>query len=395
QHLTRLSLESSAHAALITRGGRTWAYAGQLSQPAVEELAQLLAHYWEHDGGSDLARYVHLKTNGGEYMLYATSLGDDFVLALAFEAETPFMEMRARANALARKLSSPPPVQPAAEGAAEPTGEAGPEESPPPEDADVPIPSDWRPDQFDLNDGRQAFLEDLLRSLDIPTPQGEPAAAEDTPPVEVDLSPADWEEWETELDDLFVEPPVEEAAQTPSPVADDTHPIATSPEEEAVSPDAETRPTAVVDEEEAPEKEDKPPTPEPDSLTRHNLTYACVLVPRLPQHHLVGDLADALAGWVRDLSLAFGWRLEHLSVRPDYLQWIAVVPPDQSPGMMVHNLSVETSKRIFAEFPRLARDNPSGEFWAPGYLIVNGRDPFARNMVQNFIDQVRARQGAE
>jgi len=39
QHLTRLTLESSAQAALITRGDSLWAYAGQLSQGAAKELA--------------------------------------------------------------------------------------------------------------------------------------------------------------------------------------------------------------------------------------------------------------------------------------------------------------------------------------------------------------------
>ena len=39
QHLTRLTLESSAQAALITRDKELWAYAGQLSQNAANELA--------------------------------------------------------------------------------------------------------------------------------------------------------------------------------------------------------------------------------------------------------------------------------------------------------------------------------------------------------------------
>jgi len=174
-------------------------------------------------------------------------------------------------------------------------------------------------------------------------------------------------------------------------------------ETEEVEPDADTRPTVIAVEQPqerlaAAEVEYENGkrgqlAVESDTLTLHNLTYACVLVPRLPQHHLVGDLADRLTEWVQQLSLAFDWRLEHLAVRPNYLHWIAVVPPNTSPGMMVHNLRVETSRRIFEEFPRLERDNPSGEFWASEYLIVNGRDPFTRQMVQEFIDNVRARQG--
>ena len=386
QHLTRLSLESAAHAALITRGSQTWAYAGQLSQPAMEELARALAHYWAHDGGSDLARFIRLESTNSEYMLYATSLGGDYVLALAFETEMPFSEMRTRAGVLARKLSQPPREGDDAVVAETASLEdaALPAELP---TEDVAIPSDWRPDQGAYAEGRQAFLEDLLKSLEIPAPEA--SVGESAPHVDVEVS--------------AVEP---EADTRPRPEEDhflDGEPLQTA----EVSPDADTRPTVVVTDgaqerstDLAAKAEDNAESrdqlaPEPDTLTLHNLTYACVLLPRLPQHHLVGDLADRLAEWVQQLSLAFGWRLEHLAVRPNYLHWIAVVPPNTSPGMMVYNLRLETSRRVFEEFPRLERDNPSGEFWASGYLIVNGRDPFTRQMVQEFIDNVRARQGVE
>ncbi len=384
QHLTRLSLESAAHAALITRGSQTWAYAGQLSQPAVEELARAVAHYWAHDGGSDLARFIRLESTNSEYMLYATSLGGDYVLALAFETEMPFSEMRTRAGALARKLSQPPREgDDALPDAIAMQDAVAPEEDPSADD--VAIPADWRPDQGAFAEGRQAFLEDLLKSLDIPAPEA--SAVERAPAVDVGVSDVE--------PDVSV-PPQAEAGR----FLDDEK----SPEAE-VSPEADTRPTAVAAEPqqaqpadseiEAEREESGQLAVEPDTLTLHNLTYACVLVPRLPQHHLVGDLADRLAEWVQQLSLAFGWRLEHLAVRPNYLHWIAVVPPSTSPGMMVHNLRLETSRRVFEEFRRLENDNPSGEFWASGYLIVNGRDPFTRQMVQEFIDNVRARQGVE
>lgn len=113
QHLTRLSLGSAAQAALITRGSQLWAYAGQLAQPAAEELGRAVGHYWAHDGGSDLARFIRLDATSSEYMMYATSLGDDYVLALVFETEMPFTEMRTHAGDLARKLSTPPKDDPA------------------------------------------------------------------------------------------------------------------------------------------------------------------------------------------------------------------------------------------------------------------------------------------
>jgi len=400
QHLTRLSLESAAQAALITRGSQLWAYAGQLPQLAAEELARAVGHYWAHDGGSDLARFIRLDVTNSEYMMYATSLGGDYVLALAFETEMPFSEMRSHAGSLARKLSTPPVDDTAArkldsvpqqETVSEEMDQVS--EQPDTEfiEEDLPpIPTDWRPDQ-DVAEGRQAFFEDLLASMDIPQP--------DTVEVEEFEMPEQAEPVGDSTPASGPPPPLEVESEEHLPLEEDL--------EAALELSlAETRPTPIREtetlvEEEAPvDAEDpvvvlKPGALEPDTATLHNLTYACVLVPRLPQHHLVGDLATFLTQWVTQLSLAFGWRLEHLAIRPDYLHWIAVVPPDSSPGMMVHNIREETSQYVFSEFPRLARENPSGEFWASGYLIVNGRDPFSRQMVQEFIGSVRTRQGAQ
>ena len=195
------------------------------------------------------------------------------------------------------------------------------------------------------------------------------------------------------VDSSIPPPPIEVASEAPLPSEEDL--------EAALDLSlADTNPTQIKEKEtfseaEAPIKELKPGALEPDTPTLHNLTYASVLVPRLPQHHLVGDLATFLTRWVTQISVAFGWRLEHLAIRPDYLNWIAVVPPNSSPGMMVHNVRQESSKHIFSQFPQMERDNPSGEFWASGYLIVNGRDPFSRQMVQEFIGSIRTRQGAQ
>ena len=399
QHLTRLSLESAAQAALITRGSQLWAYAGQLPQPAAEELARAVGHYWAHDGGSDLARFIRLDATKSEYMMYATSLGDDYVLALAFETEMPFTEMRTHAGDLARKLSTPPVDDTAARRvdsvlqqgtASEEMFSVGEHVAADFVGEDLPpIPTDWRPDQ-DVAEGRQAFFEDLLASMDIPQPNGTEVAE-----VEIPIQGAPAEIVGDRIDASVPPIPQKAASEAPLPF-----PLGDDLEAALDLSLAETRPTPINEtetlvEEETPVKVLKPGTLESDTSTLHNLTYACVLVPRLPQHHLVGDLATFLTQWVTQLSLAFGWRLEHLAIRPDYIHWIAVVPPNSSPGMMVHNIRQETSQYIFSEMPRLERENPSGEFWASGYLIVNGRDPFSRQMVQEFIGSVRTRQGVQ
>jgi REP element-mobilizing transposase RayT len=129
------------------------------------------------------------------------------------------------------------------------------------------------------------------------------------------------------------------------------------------------------------------------SPSAYNLTYACLLIPRFQHHHLTGDLADRLSEWVPKTCVAYGWRLEFLSIRPDYLQWIVNVPPATPPSYLMRIMRQQTSEKIFDEFPRFKRDNPSGDYWAPGYLIMGGSQPHPAQLVKDFIAQVRQRQG--
>ena len=81
----------------------------------------------------------------------------------------------------------------------------------------------------------------------------------------------------------------------------------------------------------------------------YDLNYACLLVPRFGTHHLTGDLSERLSKWMPNICIAFGWRLEHLSVRPDYLQWVVNVPPTTSPGYLMRIMRKQTSNKIFME----------------------------------------------
>jgi hypothetical protein len=105
QHLTRLTLESSAQAALITRENELWAYAGQLSQNAANELTATVSRHWDGQKGNDLLRFVRLESTKAEHMLYATSMATNVILALVFDAETPFSTIRSQANSLAHSLA--------------------------------------------------------------------------------------------------------------------------------------------------------------------------------------------------------------------------------------------------------------------------------------------------
>jgi putative transposase len=125
----------------------------------------------------------------------------------------------------------------------------------------------------------------------------------------------------------------------------------------------------------------------------HSLYYVCLMVPRLPQHLLVGALSRQLNGAFNQLCLAYGWRLEYIAVRPDYLLWIVNLSPLTSPNYLMRILRQKTSDRIFESFPDLMKDNPSGDFWAPGYLIMSGSQPPSIQIIRDFIHKTRDHQG--
>lgn len=132
---------------------------------------------------------------------------------------------------------------------------------------------------------------------------------------------------------------------------------------------------------------------EPASPAFSQLSYTCVLIPRLPQHHLTGLLSDQLSQWVQQLCLAFGWRLEGIAIRPDYLQWTVQVTPQIAPSNLVRIIRQRASESIFQAFPALAIANPSGDFWATGYLIVGGPQPPSPRLLRDYIAETRRRQG--
>ena len=104
QQLTQLTLESSAQAAFITRQNELWAYAGQLSREAAQELTDSIQRYWDTEGESDLLRFVRLQATEAQHMLYVRKLSENMTLALVFDAETPFSTIRSQAGKLVKNL---------------------------------------------------------------------------------------------------------------------------------------------------------------------------------------------------------------------------------------------------------------------------------------------------
>jgi CheY-like chemotaxis protein len=370
QHLTRLTLESSAQAALITSDDQLWAYAGQLPQTSTGELTETVLRYWDRQKESDLVRFVHLTSTGAEHMLYATRLTKNMVLALIFDAETPFSTIHTQANQLVHSLSASPA-----------------EKQNDPQDEEEDIPS--------------AHISAILTDIPSPNPNQEtktlplkytnkasvasPISAtlplrfsrESSPAIHLDRSvPQEEDESSIDLEKTVVSPSTTRKSKFRWNGA----------AQEAQEDEEVTRPNSISE-------SARRIILDPVSPSVYNLDYACLLVPRLPNHHLIGDLSDRLPDWMRETCIAFAWRLEYLAVRPEYLLWNVNVAPSASPAYLMRIMRQQISARIFEDFPRLKKENPSGDFWASGYLIMGGSHPPAIHIIKEFIAQTRQRQG--
>jgi len=416
QHLTRLTLESSAQAALITRKKELWAYAGQLSQNAANELALTVSRHWDGQKGNDLLRFVRLESTKAEHMLYATSMSAEVILALVFDAETPFSTIRSQANSLAHSLAiaktgpveslerNPAPkreqvqVEPEAEEYDDDSGEDLEipsiadilDEIPPPvpvgrtqvDPSPMSMESDEEVVDVDTETELDPSAAETRPSTPLPKISSRRLSQESSPAIR--LSELISTDRQVEQEEYQADFPDELAATMPSK-SQRRHP-ATPIRQPAPGELDETRPHTITE-------VARKMLPEAASPGMAQLNYACLLVPRFTAHYMTGDLADRMSEWMPNICIAFGWRLEFLAVRPEYLQWVVNVTPNTSPGYLMRIMRQQTSEKTFREFPRLKRDNPSGDFWAPGYLIMGGIQPHPPQLVKDYIRQTRQRQG--
>jgi REP element-mobilizing transposase RayT len=393
QHLTRLTLESSAQAALITRKNSVWAYAGSLSQNAAKEVAQTVTRNWDGQKGSDLLRFIRLESTKAEHMLYATRLVTDTMLALVFDAETPFSTIRSQASQLITDLDDE---------RFEPQKPSMPAQSPANQDQDtqdiplisnilnnIPTPNPEPPTthEFRLPPKKEIFDPNETR-VSAPLSNASVFTREASPAVHLNKTPAATNQAK---DSLGSEKPF----QSPKTVFNQVEVTAQShPKPRPETPIARPAPGSLeVTRESHTTEAARKLVMEPTSAGLYHLTYACLLVPRFSSHYITGDLADKIGDWLPNICIAFGWRLEYLSVRPEYLQWVANVQPNTSPGYLMRIMRQQTSEKLFSEFPRMKKENPSGDFWAPGYLIMGGTQPHPQQLVRDYIHQIRQRQG--
>ncbi|WP_298007708.1 MULTISPECIES: transposase [Anaerolinea] len=344
---------------------------------AAEALKAQIERLWEMEEATDVVRFARLSEELGERILYVTALTPHMALGLVYPLKTPLSRIRTEALQMTRTLTNG-------------SAPASPEKTVPPQPRAAPAsPAAWLPETLPPEEEtaeedlpEQISLADLLG--DVPPPDPQPAT-EWVP--EIDLS----------LPRVSVEtpaPPIHEAPAVEAPPPPEPEPAP------AQSASAETLPALLPEEEELavnhatvlPDLTSIQQI-EPVSTAFSQIFYTCVLIPRLPSHFLTGALGEQVSQRVQQLCLAFGWRLEGIAVRPQYMQWSVQVSPSIAPATLIRVIRQRTSSFIFEHFPALAEENPSGDFWASGYLIVSGPQPPSPRLLRDYIEETRRRQG--
>jgi REP element-mobilizing transposase RayT len=146
-------------------------------------------------------------------------------------------------------------------------------------------------------------------------------------------------------------------------------------------------------------KEEGKPDLQPDVVFEmvhsecYELSFTCLLIPRFPSHQLKGDLANYLPDWLQQICVSFSWPIEFTTVDPGYFQWGLRANASTAPTHIMQTIRSETSKMVLSTFGKIARENLSDDFWAPGHLVVLGIRPHSDDMITQYIRMIRKQQG--
>lgn len=132
---------------------------------------------------------------------------------------------------------------------------------------------------------------------------------------------------------------------------------------------------------------------EPFEKRAYDMSYACLLIPRNPEHELTGKVADFIEKAIADICKTFGWRVSVVQVRPAYFQWVLSATVSTAPTICIRTIRDQTSKGILAKFKQFRDKTPYQDFWAPGYMVLVSTETHPQSIIDEFITLTRQQQG--
>lgn len=359
--LERLAAASNIQEVILLRKSDVWAYAGRLSRDAVREIQDLVLRNIDLEQDFDLLRYMRLTSRDDQHGLWAKLLLANMILAVIYDLNTSFAEMRQQTNALADALSRPALAQP-----------------PEPE------------------------------SRGLSTVDGRPAARRRT----IRMQPSSRSRYWRQLGLSAPRRPMGEASEPPSPRTplrrqdvplsgpefdnlDQSGDMGTSDSRglDSLTDYLRSQSDTFRDSRDPTPDSSLPQTaPSPDEssqLDAPRIPYSCVLTPRFESSRLTTDLAGILRGVLPQICISYGWWLDFLEVMVDCLHWVAILPPTETVAAHVQTVRRLTSACLLDAFPEYFRENFSKDFWAPGYSVRAGSQGHTALEIQSYVTNYR------
>ena len=359
RYLAQLIEKSFAQEALLIQNQVVWSYAGRLPEESVQELNVKINKVMNQETKCDCTKFIRLETTQTEYTLYASLLALGVILALVFDPDIPFGIVRKKTKELANTLllldSDDIRLKSLSAGRMESKGIF--------EEKTIPMQQNILPSSFGAEFGADDGLESssigysVNNSLNpLPNRQSNPKSIDQVPGLDL-------------INDLRLTnqgggsaPAVKEKNVKENGYKQDF----TQPERHQLSLMNEFLPDAL-----------------------YNLSYSFLLITRFDSNYPPLDRDEIIKDCIKKLHVSYGWKLESLEIHQDFLRWVSSFPPTFAPSRHIETIRKETSKRLFEDFPQFKQVNLSGDYWAPGYLVVGGNNAISDQLVSAYIKQNR------
>ena len=355
RYLAHLIEKSFAQEALLIQNEQVWSYAGRLPEESVQELNVKINKVMNQETKCDCTKFIRLETTQTEHTMYASLLALGLILALVFDPDIPFGIVRKKTKELANtqllldsddiRLKSLPA------GRMESTALL--------EEKTIPRQQNILPSSFGSDDGLDASSIGwpVSNSLDpLTNRQSNPEGVDQAPNLDF-------------INDLRI---TSQGAE---------HTFASK--EKNVQENGSDQDFA------QPERNQFSLMHEfiPDSL--YHLSYSFLLITRFASNFPPMDRDEIIKDCIMKLHVSYGWKLESLEIQQDFIRWVSSFPPTFAPSKHIETIRKETSKRLFEDFPQFNKVNLSGDYWAPGYLVVGGNNAISDQLVSAYIKQNR------
>lgn len=415
--IERLLQNGTALAATLMQGNHLLSQEGSLSQAAFLNLAEILRKNWGNENNPDFKHFTAAKLDDQNVLIQARQATETCLIGLVFPFETRLNTIIAHTDEIAHKLAQ-------ASGYSKNIPYEKVDQDPPIE-AYAASMSNWQP-EFDASspgDGSpiQVMHEphsEALHESNASLPQTfgsdddaiilKPHILQDTTDGDQDgLHELPWSEvisfnenrsdsdilqgapssqntgnqdLSEILSNLFADDRDQSENSTTNQLAEQSAEALRLPHQTPLQPEA-TKLNQPVKHTTPDSKQPAHLDESPDAGRERLQTITFYLVPRLPHHYILGDLPHNLRNWVPQICKDLRWRLDSLSIRPDYLRWTLHHFPEYAIPGMLKIMRAETSELIFNQFPDLNKDNDSGDYWSVSHLIDKGNQYFSTQAI--------------